>query len=189
MQGGPGCHGPGGGRTVRDIFLGSTAERVIRAARVPVLVVRVPGDQPYRRPILALDTAQPADKLLAVTLRVVQTPRPRIGVVHAYDVPYHGLISPSLSPERDHRYREEYRQKALRDISRLLATGLATLPESARDGLSWRTHVRYGSPRRVIPQTIAKTRADLSVLGTHGPRASPMGSWNCRGRRASGRTL
>ncbi len=160
--------GRGGGRTVRDIFLGSTAERVIRAGQLPVLVVRLPGGKPYRRPMLALDTDQATDNLLALTLRVVQPPRPRIGVVHAYDIPYHGLIYPSVSPERGNEYRQEYREKALQDIARLLATGLATLPASARDGLSWRTHVRFGSPRRTIPDTIAETRADLLVLGTHG---------------------
>ena len=38
-EGGADRHGRGGARALRETFLGSTAERVIRQARVPVLVV------------------------------------------------------------------------------------------------------------------------------------------------------
>ncbi|HYH97223.1 universal stress protein [Hyalangium sp.] len=160
--------GRGGGRTLRDIFLGSTAERVIRKGQLPVLVVRLQPHGAYRRPLLALDTDQAAQDVLTLTLRVLPPPRPQIGLVHAYDVPYHGLIYPSLSPDQGQEFRHHYRQKALHDIARALATALADMKASHDDAPSWKSHVRYGSPRTVIADTVAKAGADLLVLGTHG---------------------
>jgi nucleotide-binding universal stress UspA family protein len=160
--------GRGGGRTLRDIFLGSTAERVIRRGQLPVLTVRLRPRGAYRRPLLALDTDQAARDVLAMALRVLPPPRPRIGLVHAYDAPYHGLIYPSLSPRQGQEYRHHYRQKALHDVARTLATALAEVKASADGTLSWKSHVRHGSPRTVIPDAVAKTRADLLILGTHG---------------------
>jgi nucleotide-binding universal stress UspA family protein len=160
--------GRGGGRTLRDIFLGSTAERVIRRSQLPVLVVRLQPHGAYRRPLLALDTDQAAHDVLTLTLRVLPPPRPQIGVVHAYDVPYHGLIYPSLTPDQGKEYRHYYRQKATHEIARALATALADMKASRDDAPSWKSHVRYGSPRTVISDTVAKAGADLLVLGTHG---------------------
>ncbi|HKP56870.1 MAG TPA: universal stress protein, partial [Polyangiales bacterium] len=42
--------GRGGGRALRETFLGSTAERVLRRTRRPVLVVRLAARKPYSRP-------------------------------------------------------------------------------------------------------------------------------------------
>ncbi len=160
--------GRGGGRALRDIFLGSTAERVIRKSRLPVLAVRLRPHGTYRRPLLALDTDQAARDVLAMALRVLPPPRPQIGLVHAYDAPYHGLVYPSLSPEQGQEYRQYYRQKALHDIARAIATALTEVKASPDDGLSWKSHVRHGSPRTVIPDAVAKLRTDLLMLGSHG---------------------
>jgi len=44
-----------GRRPVRDMFIGTTAERVIRKGDVPVLVVNRKPRSPYRRPLIATD--------------------------------------------------------------------------------------------------------------------------------------
>jgi len=160
--------GRGGGRALRDVFLGSTAERVIRHGQLPVLVVRLPPRGPYRRPALALDLDQAAHGILELLLRVIPPPRPSVEVIHAYDIPYHGRIYPSLSEDDAEEYREHYRKKALREIGKLLATSLAQAKVAPIDAPSWRTHLRYGSPRTVIEKAVKKGDADLLVLGTHG---------------------
>lgn len=160
--------GRGGGRALRDIFLGSTAERVIRRGQLPVLVVRLPAREAYQRPMLALDRFPEAVGALAMTLRVLASPRPPLGLIHAYEAPYDSIIYPSLSSEQGQEYREQYRRKALHDMARLLAFGLADVTPSHGDWPSWKAYVRYGSPRLVIPSTVAKAAADLLVLGTHG---------------------
>ncbi|HVG56931.1 MAG TPA: universal stress protein [Hyalangium sp.] len=160
--------GRGGGRALRELFLGSTAERVIRRGRLPVLTVRLRPRGTYRRPLLALDTDQAAREVLAMALRVFPPPCPRIELVHAYDAPYHGLIYPSLSPEQGQEYRKYYRQKALHDIARTIATTLTEVKAPPSDGLSWKSHIQHGSPRTIIPEAVAKLRTDLLMLGTHG---------------------
>lgn len=80
--------GRGGGRALRDAFLGSTAERILRQTGVPVLVVRLAARATYRRPALALDLDQAADEIVRLALRVLPPPRPRVEVIHAYDIPY-----------------------------------------------------------------------------------------------------
>lgn len=160
--------GRGGGRAIRDVFLGSTAERVIRRGQLPVLVVRLPSRGPYRRPALALDLDQAAHGILELLLRVIPAPRPSVEIIHAYDMPYQGMIYPSVSEDDADDYREHYREKALREIEKLLATSLAQAKVAPIDAPSWKTHVRYGSPRTVIEKAVKKGEADLLVLGTHG---------------------
>ena len=159
--------GRGGGSTLRDIFLGSTAERVIRAGPLPVLVVRLRPHGAYQCPLLALDMDEAAPEVLPLALRVLPSPRPLAGLIHAYEIPSHGLIYPSLAPEQSQEHRRQSQQKALHELTRLAATALAE--EKAAPGeFSWKAHIHHGSPRTVIPKVVAKTGADLLVLGTRG---------------------
>lgn len=161
--------GRGGGRALRDIFLGSTAERVIRQGQLPVLVVRLPARAPYRRPLLALDVDEAAHHVLRLALRLIPPPRPRMSLVHAYDAPFDAMVYPSLSPERAEEYRRYYRQKAQHGIAGLLASAMAEAKATSRDDrVSWKNYIRHGSPRTVVQKTVEKAHADLLVLGTHG---------------------
>jgi nucleotide-binding universal stress UspA family protein len=155
--------GRGGGRALRDLFLGSTAERVLRRAHRPVLVVRLRPREPYRRPLLALDVDRAAAKVLGATLQILPVPRPRLGLVHAYDIPYYGLIYPSLTLDRQSELRQSYRDQVSGKITQLIDA-------ASPDELKWKSYIRRGSPRYVIPKIATRTRADLLVLGTHGYR-------------------
>ena len=156
-----------GARAVRDLFIGSTAERVVRQAQCPVLVVRLPAHHGYQRPALALDLDEAAPAALAFALRMLPAPPPPMLLVHAYDAPFHGLIYPSLAPDEAKEYRRYYKQKAAHGFARLLAAQRAGgLPNA--EGARWVLKVQYGSPRALIPKAVAKHRADLLVLGTHG---------------------
>ncbi len=161
--------GRGGGRALRDVVLGSTAERVIRQTRLPVLVVRLPVRGHYRRPLLALDFDEAGKEVLATSLRVIPSPRPVLSVVHAWDAPYEGLWYPSLSADEAKEAEEASRQEVAGKLTRFMATVLASLrPTDTDEPLAWNTWVRTGSPRRVVEKTVEKARADLLALGTHG---------------------
>src|SRR5262249_20773884 len=47
---------------------GTTAERVVRYSRRPVLVAKVPSDQPYRRVVIAFNRSEAAQRALATAL-------------------------------------------------------------------------------------------------------------------------
>lgn len=160
--------GRGGGRVLRDIFLGSTAERVIRRLTLPVLVVRLAARGPYRRPALALDLDRASHDVLAMTLRVLPPPRPAVTVIHAYDIPYERLVYPSLPKEDAQQLRGDLHEKATRQLANLLAAFLARAHVRPSDVPRWKTHIRQGSARLVIQKAVKHAHADLLVLGTRG---------------------
>jgi nucleotide-binding universal stress UspA family protein len=162
--------GRGGGRAIRDIFLGSTAERVIRQGRLPVLAVRLGPRGPYRRPMLAVDVDGAAHGTLVMLLRVIPPPRPRVTVVHAYHGPYQGLMYPSLSESGARGYDAPYRQEALRNVRKVLSVALAQARVRPEEAPSWKVHVRYGAPRAIVESAVRKANTDLVALGTRGYR-------------------
>lgn len=160
--------GRGGSRALRDTFLGSTAERVIRRGQLPVLAVRLAPRAAYSRPAVALDLDQGSVDVLAFMLRLIPPPRPRVAMIHAFDTPYRGMIYPSLSEEEAEEWRDELGQKAAQQVAKLLAAAVARASVAPADAPSWRMHVQCGSPRLVIEKVAKKAESDLLVLGTHG---------------------
>lgn len=159
--------GRGGGRALRDIFLGSTAERVIRRGQLPVLVVRMAAREAYSRPALALDLDQAAHDVLSLMFRIIVPPRPRLTVIHAFDSSYGRLVYPSLPEDVVEERRSELQQTASLQLGNLLADALARAGLSPKDA-PWKSHVRDGSPRLVIAKAVKKAETDLLALGTHG---------------------
>jgi nucleotide-binding universal stress UspA family protein len=160
--------GRGGGRALRDAFLGSTAERVVRHAQKPVLVVRLPAREVYRRPALALDLDRTAVDVVRLMVRVLPSPRPRVDVVHAFQVPYQGMIYPSLSNDEAEERKEELRLEATQTLRQLLGDALAKANVGSGEGPSFRSHVQHGPPRMVVEKAIKRIDTDLLVLGTRG---------------------
>jgi nucleotide-binding universal stress UspA family protein len=157
--------GSGSGKALRDTFLGSTAERVIRLGKLPVLTVRLRGRAPYRRPAIALDFDESAPAVIAWTRRILAPSPSPMTVIHAVDTPYRGIAYPSLSEDDAESFASELEQKAVRKIVKLFNRGDA---ERSRALLQWKPHVRCGSSRLVIAKAVKKAENDLLVLGTHG---------------------
>src|SRR5690606_11870935 len=160
--------GRGGSRAIRDTFLGSTAERVIRRGQLPVLAVRLAPRAAYTRPAVALDLDPGSEDVLALMLRLIPPPRPRVAMIHAYDTPYQGMIYPSLSQEDADEWRDELGQKATHQIAKLLAAALVRANVSPAEAPTWKMHVQCGSARLVIEKVVKTADTDLLVLGSHG---------------------
>ena len=158
--------GRGTGR-MSEAFLGSTAERVTRQSRLPVLVIRLPARKAYCRPAIALELDCAGVEVVRYALRVVSAPRPPFSVIHAFNDPYHSLAYPSLSDAAEER-KVELHLRATREVENLLAQALRQPNLSPDDAPKWKTHVRHGSPRIVIESTMRKTEPDLLVLGSRG---------------------
>ncbi len=160
--------GRGGGRALRDTFLGSTAERVVRQTQRPVLVVRLPARGCYERPALALDLDHAAHEVVRLMLLVLPPPRPRVEVIHAFGTPYQGIVYPSLLEDEAEERKDDLRVEATRALTKLLSTSLAHANVPPEQAPRFRCHVRHGSPRLVVEKTTRKAESDLLVLGTHG---------------------
>lgn len=160
--------GRGGSRALRDTFLGSTAERVIRRGQLPVLAVRLGPRAAYSRPAAALDLDPGSEDVLALLLRLIPPPGPRVATIHAFETPYRELIYPSLSEEDAEEWRDELGRKAARRLARLVAASLARAGVSPAVAATWKAHVRCGPARLVIEKVVRKAEVDLLALGTHG---------------------
>lgn len=158
--------GRGGGRLLRDMFLGSTAERVIRTAKLPVLAVRLSPRAAYRRPAMAVDLDESASRVFPWLLRIVPPPRPWVDVIHALRSPYESQVYPSLPYDVVEARRAGSRQAATLKLGGLLTATLARVGIPSIEG-RFRAHVRHGSPRMLVPKIVKLAEVDLLALGTH----------------------
>jgi nucleotide-binding universal stress UspA family protein len=76
--------GAHGAHWLQDLFVGSTAESVVDAGKVPVLLVRTPGDDPYRLVLIAVDLTERAEPTARGAIAV--TPDSRHLLVHVATV-------------------------------------------------------------------------------------------------------
>jgi nucleotide-binding universal stress UspA family protein len=65
-----------------DLFVGTTAERVVRSSSVPVLMVKGEARQPYRRVLAPFDLSEGAMRALETALELA--PDAQVRIVHAW---------------------------------------------------------------------------------------------------------
>jgi len=150
-----------GHRPIRDMFIGTTAERVTRHGDVPVLVVNRKPAQPYRRPLIATDLEDASRRTFELALRVLGPRVRNINVVHAFDVPFEGLVTRTFPAREKSDYRKVFQEKAVADVSAFLATYKDV-------DVRWKTAVRAGDARSVTLSEAVRRHTDLIAIGTHG---------------------
>lgn len=134
-------------RRLGDVMVGSTGDRVIRNASVPVLVVATPPAAPYRRPLVALDLADGSRAVLTAAARICDSVA--IDVLH--------VIS---DPSRRHATDAHHKESALRDVASFVAS--VNLPVTCNVG------VMFGEPRAAILEYARERDVDLIAVGTRG---------------------
>lgn len=151
--------GARGENTLLDLFLGSTASRLLRVATCPVLIVRNPADEPYRRVLAAVDFSP-------VSAAVVR---------HAMSLAGGAAVETLhvLGTEVEQRLRQaKFVQIDIAAwLTRLGAEAdkqLETLLETIGKDMAVSRLSLPGSPPAVICQRIEESHADLVVLGRHG---------------------
>jgi nucleotide-binding universal stress UspA family protein len=143
---------------VRDLFLGSIAEAVVRRGSSPVLVVKRPAEAPYRTVIVAVDADQVSLRAVLFAARVA--PGARLLLAHAYNAPFDYALYPGVMAEGRGAYRAEFRDAAERS--------LAPLHEQLRSReLPFRQLYQEGDARDGVLALARKHEAELLVLGTH----------------------
>jgi len=153
-----GKHGAG---SVRKFLLGSTAERVIQAADIPVLVVGPQPAGPYASPVVALADSDGSSFVIDAALRVLPPALRRLDVVTAAYVPMEGWLWGGWTSSKEIlRIKATTRRRAREAVQSALATYLD-------QGLRPRVTLRDGEPRQVILDEATRRRADLLSVGTH----------------------
>ncbi|MHB1399853.1 MAG: universal stress protein [Trichloromonadaceae bacterium] len=152
--------GAHGSHALRDLFLGTTAEKVVRKADRPVLVVKKPTLAPYRRVLVATDFSVAARQALLVALPLA--PEARFDLLHVQTPWGEGL--PSLAGIDDPT-RQRYQQQLGDWVASSMTEWLRGIAFGAQPCLR---HVRQGRPGILIPQLAEELGADLLVMGSAG---------------------
>jgi nucleotide-binding universal stress UspA family protein len=150
-----------GQRPIQDMFIGTTAERVIRKGDVPILAVQLNPTHPYRRPLIATDLGDTAPRVFELALRMLEPTVNAVYVVHAFNVPFEGFVAPTFGAREKSDYRRSFRDAAKVGVAKLLARYGDT-------GVRYHATIRAGDARSLILTEVLRRRADLVVLGTHG---------------------
>lgn len=145
-------------RRWKDLFIGTTTERVVRHSRQPVLVVSRPGNEPYKRVLVAWDLSPGARLALGAALSIGS--QAECQIVHAWQVPLLAEFAgktvgeTAVAEERDH-----VRTILDREIDNAKSqTPLRVAPE---------IRIVEGSPYFVVRDELKKNQPDLLAMGTH----------------------
>jgi len=146
--GGPGKQG------IKELFVGTTAERVIRFSDEPVLIVEGHANGPYKRVVVAMDFSQGARRALEWACRIA--PGAEIKLVHAWQPQLWG--SGTQEGERDaanQRLRDQ-EERQIRAVVDEVATGRSLQLEVVEE-----------SPYSALRNRIGTFSAELLAMGTH----------------------
>ena len=148
-----GAHGT---NPIKDLILGTTAERLAGQCATPVLVVRVSAERPYSRLLVAVDLLPGSEEAMAAALELAGTAT--LTAAHAYEVPFEGMLSRAGVDRaliNDHRVRAH--QAALEKI--------ATLSRSVSgDAERFLAFAELGHPAATLVSQQHKMGADLVVI-------------------------
>jgi nucleotide-binding universal stress UspA family protein len=147
-------------RRFGDSFRGTTAERVIRIADRPVLVVNRDSADPYEHVLLAADRSRMSIGIAHVTKELGLLEGARASVVHALQhtrgaTPYLAGIGESEVG----KYQQSLRELASDEIDTLLKS-------AGLDSADVSVYSQENSPFRAIEQVASRIGSDLVVVGT-----------------------
>ena len=152
--------GARGQSLLRRLVVGSTASHLLRKSRCPVLVVKNPFKQPYRRVLLPIDFS-PASAL-ALRLARELAPQADLVLLHAFDVPFEGMLQyAGVSQDIIHQYRIEARERALQQLREMAA-------EQGLAAGQYTPLVEHGDAVALITGHQQRLGCDLVAMGKHG---------------------
>lgn len=152
--------GARGESVIRHFALGTTSMRVLSTTTCPVLVVKQPPHEPYRRLLVPVDFSPSSLRAVAHARSVA--PAARIVLLHVFEVPFEGhLRYASVDEATIQRYRTVARQEAMQRLRAL--SDDAGLPPGDADLV-----VLHGDPSLRIVEQEQECDCDLIVMGKHG---------------------
>ncbi|MEQ8824816.1 MAG: universal stress protein [Filomicrobium sp.] len=143
----------------RELFQGTTAERVVRYGSCPVLVVKDPVNGPYRFVTVASDLSQHSEAALDVAARLV--PEGNILVLHSVASRFPGFLGrddqETLMREQRDRATAQLQQQIER-VKNQLHHHVPSIEMSFPEG----------DAHGVIGAEVKRLEPDLLAIGTHG---------------------
>lgn len=147
---------------LRDIFVGTTIERVIRTGPHPVLMVNTDTELPYRYVVAGVDMSEPSAHAIKTAKALGLVDNANLTVVHAFIAVAKGkLYVANASKDQIDDYVAQERLQASEEL-------IAFLTSQGLRGSRWSHRVEEGGAFEVISNVVEETVPDLVVIGTHG---------------------
>lgn len=159
--------GPHGDRPRPWKLLGTTADRLVRASHVPVLVATSPPAAPPREILAAVDDADITRDVLCWTREIAMTFGSQVTLMHVLS---NAVYSHVTSMAHAHHVNSD--DEADREIRRELeGEGVRWIEKLAREGCDVdmaTAAVTFGTPSDALLAMAETVSCDLMVLGRHG---------------------
>lgn len=144
---------------LRDLFIGTTAERLLRHCDIPLLMVSTDSVEPYLQVMAATDFSRSSHHALQAALWLA--PDANMQLIHVCDPPFMGFV----------RYEQD-------DLDSLLAEKKARLAQEIASEMAYfladddqsriQSQVLTGNAQLCLTDAVELHRPQLLVLGTHG---------------------
>jgi len=152
--------GARGASFMRRLLLGSTAERLVRRATRPTLVVKQAAHERYRTVLVPVDFSAVSQSAIRCARAVA--PDADIVLLHAFEVPFEGQLQfAGVDESMIHRYRIAAKQEALQKMEALCGEAGLSPQETS-------LVVLHGDPSQHIVEQEQEQDCDLIVMGKHG---------------------
>lgn len=152
--------GAHGGNFLDEIFLGNTADKLLRIGTRPLLIVRQEPQHAYRQVLVAVDFSADSERAAQLALRIA--PEAHVTFLHAFHVWFEGKMRQSGAlPEVINAYRVQHAEQARHDLNRFI-DALGT------SGRLLSRSIQFGHPAPVISNHVKAVQPDLLVMGKHG---------------------
>jgi nucleotide-binding universal stress UspA family protein len=156
--------GAHGAQFIKDLLLGTTAEKIVRKGDRPVLVVKRPVRAPYRNVLLPTDFTDPSRQALEFAMRVA--PEAKYQLLHVFQGIEGQLRRAGFAKSEIQRYRQQAAHQSREEMTQFIRRlGL--------DGTSISRLLRYGRPPHVITSVAQGLRPNLVCVGSAGRTGLP----------------
>ncbi|MBA2659360.1 MAG: universal stress protein [Nitrosospira sp.] len=152
-----GAHGVG---FLRELFAGSTVDKVLRTVTCPLLIVKQAPQARYQRILAPVDFSKSSCRATKFAMNIA--PHAHITVLHAFEVPFEAkLRSSSVDDKLIQVYETEVQAQKNREMQQLISDLEA--PDGSSSGI-----IEPGSASAVIRKKMEALKPDLIVIGKHG---------------------
>ncbi len=149
-----------GAHLVRELFLGATAEKVLRTSTRPMLIVKQEPLSPYKRLLVPVDFSPSSSRALDWGMAIAAGAE--INVAHVYEVPNESTLRyASVEDKVVEGYHAVARHQARDAMS-------AFLKDRRPAETDFQRHILHGHPAAGIRDLTEELRPDLIVMGKHG---------------------
>jgi len=146
---------------LREMFVGTSAERIIRSTRMPVLQVVKGGDSEYNSLMLAADMSENSANAIKVCQNLGLFENRTVHVVYVFEDYAKGELLSAAEMGIATAIQHESREKAKEELKEFLLKNNLNLPDE-------QIHVREGFSVVTLCEAAQDINPDMVILGTHG---------------------